>query len=372
MAKKKITKPRSPSESSISDESSPPSPTSSGSPEPSTSQTALDNTDQPLFLRKTFSMISTCDTNVAGWTTSGASFVVKDTEIFASTIIPQFFKHKNFSSFVRQLNFYGFRKIKSDSILNNAKASAPGPDGSIEPAKWWEFKHPNFKRGRADLLSEIKRATHYANGVDEKDFLNVRDEVSRLKEKISVMSGVIDELTSSVEMLMSHNSSLNKQLQGHKRSMISEELDPMPENPTDSDLLMEFPAPVESDDLTDMADDLISAFDDSEPFPQAVVPRSHEQCEGDRMRNCLSKLPIEMQSMLVDRLVDSISSLTLPKEDRVAPAAVEPEVPEQSDVDPSLAFSLASAALGAYIQTSLPGPAQVEVENRQTIAVASG
>jgi len=37
-------------------------------------------------------MIDTCDQSVASWYDDGLTFVVKDTEKFASEIIPEFFK----------------------------------------------------------------------------------------------------------------------------------------------------------------------------------------------------------------------------------------------------------------------------------------
>lgn len=86
---------------------------------------------------------------VGGWTKNGESFVIKDAVAFSTQVIPQFFRHNNFSSFVRQLNFYGFRKVRTDHIFN-----------SQEEVKYWEFKHECFKRGHPELMGKIKRSTH--------------------------------------------------------------------------------------------------------------------------------------------------------------------------------------------------------------------
>ena len=46
-------------------------------------------------------MVDTCDPTVACWSDDGETFVVKDPVKFEKQIIPQFFKHSKFSSFVR-------------------------------------------------------------------------------------------------------------------------------------------------------------------------------------------------------------------------------------------------------------------------------
>lgn len=46
-------------------------------------------------------MIDSCDSDIAGWDEDGLTFTVKDPNLFESKVIPQFFKHSKFSSFVR-------------------------------------------------------------------------------------------------------------------------------------------------------------------------------------------------------------------------------------------------------------------------------
>jgi heat shock transcription factor, other eukaryote len=67
----------------------------------------LHDGSSPPFLTKTYDMVDDPTTNaVVSWSAANNSFVVWDPHIFGTVLLPRYFKHNNFSSFVRQLNTY--------------------------------------------------------------------------------------------------------------------------------------------------------------------------------------------------------------------------------------------------------------------------
>jgi len=67
----------------------------------------IHETGPPPFLTKTYDIVEDSTTNhVVSWSRGNNSFVVWDPQAFAMILLPRYFKHNNFSSFVRQLNTY--------------------------------------------------------------------------------------------------------------------------------------------------------------------------------------------------------------------------------------------------------------------------
>ena len=98
-----------------------------------------------------YSMVNDSTTDsLIRWTVSGTSFVVPSSEKFGKELLPRFFKHSNFGSFVRQLNMYGFHKVPH---LQQGVLKLDG-DGEKEKAEVLEFRNDSM----CSMLIEIDRS----------------------------------------------------------------------------------------------------------------------------------------------------------------------------------------------------------------------
>jgi hypothetical protein len=80
------------------------------------------------------------DPNVITFSPDGDAFYVYDQSTFAQKYLPQYFKHSNYGSFVRQLNLYGFTSSRHKD--------------NTDVVVW---SHPDFHRDNKDKLKNIKR-----------------------------------------------------------------------------------------------------------------------------------------------------------------------------------------------------------------------
>ncbi|KAH9624806.1 hypothetical protein KSS87_018122 [Heliosperma pusillum] len=135
----------------------------------------------PPFLVKCYEMVNDETTDaIISWSQSNDTFIVWNMAEFTGNLLPKFFKHSNFSSFMRQLNIYGFRKVDTDR---------------------WEFANERFIKGEKHLLKSIKRRKNIQNAtqknsqpdqpnieLSEKVDFNLEKEVEILKtDKLALM-----------------------------------------------------------------------------------------------------------------------------------------------------------------------------------------
>jgi len=150
-----------------------------------------DRNNVAIFLEKTHDMISTCDPKLCEWTSNGDMFVVKNKAQFAMEVIPKYFNPIQFSSFVRQLNFYGFRKVQTQPVRK--------ADIDEREASYVKFWHEHFKRDKKELLPKIHRSTR--GGANTNNPQEQQRQIESLKEEIVSYEGEVVKLTDRVTFL---------------------------------------------------------------------------------------------------------------------------------------------------------------------------
>ncbi|KAL8460427.1 hypothetical protein ACS0TY_032095 [Phlomoides rotata] len=151
------------------------------------------NTPAP-FLSKTYDLLELEEEErrrLVSWNADGNGFVVWSPAQFSDLLLPKYFKHNNFSSFIRQLNTYGFKKTSS---------------------KRWEFQHEKFRRGKRHLLAEISRKKCEPSGFPPYLKPSRRQEINNSQMTLMGENKELRKQNSEMQMEMAHFKNLEKRL----------------------------------------------------------------------------------------------------------------------------------------------------------------
>ncbi|KAJ8923832.1 hypothetical protein NQ315_010414 [Exocentrus adspersus] len=137
----------------------------------------------PAFLGKLWKMVNDPATDhLICWSPAGNSFIIQNQAQFWYELLPLYYKHNNMSSFVRQLNMYGFHKM---STVENGTMDADKDEN--------QFYHPFFQKDQPELLTNIKRKVtvskssenNVQNSIKQDDIVKVLMDVKQLKGRQS-------------------------------------------------------------------------------------------------------------------------------------------------------------------------------------------
>ncbi|KAG1970404.1 heat shock factor protein isoform X2 [Pimephales promelas] len=153
----------------------------------------------PAFVSKLWALVEAESTNeLICWSQDGCSFLVQDEQRFSKEVLPLYFKHSNMTSFVRQLNMYGFHKVVH---LDTGLPKAYGQVNCVE------FQHEDFQRAQPHLLGLIHRKVSVSREVEE------GGRIAQGLDQISHVKGWQDSSDLKLMALCRDNESLWRELE---------------------------------------------------------------------------------------------------------------------------------------------------------------
>ncbi|OMJ81968.1 hypothetical protein SteCoe_17454 [Stentor coeruleus] len=142
------------------------------------------------FLVKIYDILNNSNyQDVIKWINQGNSFEIVNLPMFINEALPNYFKHKNFSSFIRQLNMYDFHKQPGESCI---------------------FSHPLFTKDNPEQMTQIKRKNptikNDRNPNDEiiTKIRKLRENNEALEKTVEKLENMYNEVTKFNQILISH------------------------------------------------------------------------------------------------------------------------------------------------------------------------
>ncbi|KAK4366261.1 hypothetical protein RND71_014141 [Anisodus tanguticus] len=158
----------------------------------------------PPFLSKTYEIVEDPSTDeVISWSRARNSFIVWDSHKFSTTLLPRFFKHSNFSSFIRQLNTYAEVQLVYAQMVGHSDEfyclCLMVGFRKVDPDRW-EFANEGFLGGQKHLLKTIKRRRNVGQSMNQQGsglcieigYYGMEEELERLKrDKNLLMTEIV-------------------------------------------------------------------------------------------------------------------------------------------------------------------------------------
>lgn len=233
----------------------------------------MNGSSVPPFLLKCYDMVDDESTNsLISWSESDSnSFIIWDKPKFECELLPKYFKHSNFSSFIRQLNIYGFRKTDSDR---------------------WEFSNDEFVKGQKNLLKNIirrKQTQGQGQGQGQRKSSQLKDIYPSTPEedKRSSLSREVECLKTDKNKLMQELIKLrqNQQTSQSKLVVLREQLKGMEKN------------------QQQMLSFIVMAMQNPGFFVQLVQPKENSWRGAETGKNVISEVDDDYEPVSSDKMI---------------------------------------------------------------------
>ncbi|XAR72179.1 hypothetical protein NMG60_11018731 [Bertholletia excelsa] len=265
----------------------------------------------PPFLLKCYEMVDDQSTDtLISWSSAGDSFIILDVTEFESELLPKYFKHRNFSSFIRQLNIYGFRKIDTDH---------------------WEFASDGFIKGQKQLLKNIYRRKQTPSTVQRKSSQQDIGVESLEEDKSLGLWKEVESLKTDKNVLMQELVKLRQHQQNSRSKLlvVGEQLEGMEKN------------------QQQMLSFMVMAMQNSEFLVQLLHPKESNWRMAEAGKNVLEEVTDDHESMPSDGLIvryqppldQSPKPLSMPASDSEKPFDLDLFSDEVKDLFMNIDFS---------------------------------
>ena len=168
------------------------------------------------FLSKLYHILSNTEfKEIIYWNKEGNGIIIADINKFSTIILPKYYKHSNYSSFIRQLNLYGFHKIQGvikegERYEHDALNKYSTIEDIRQIIKIKKRRNLMMKYLNKDSKDNVKNIFKHNNYDDEENILNFLLEQNENNIKI------INESKKEIEKLEKQNRNLYDELQLYK------------------------------------------------------------------------------------------------------------------------------------------------------------